>query len=336
MRASASVIHVSRRPPTPSPVYDTYWRFAAYRQEVYFRRLTGEKPPWTDDPVIRAHRFTNAYRASDRVSQHLIREVIQVPGMSVQDVVLRVLLFKVFNRIDTWRTIEAAVGTVSTTSFDTAVLDRALNLAMDSGGRVYSAAYIMPVAAAYAGGRKHSSHLRLLAAMLANDLPERIADAGRLSDVYKLLLGYSGIGPFLAFQYAIDLNYTDVVRFDEMDFVVPGPGCLSGLRKCFSDRGDYTDEELIRWVTDRQEAEFDARSITFRTLFGRRLHLIDCQNLFCEVDKYARVAHPEAGGLAGRTRIKQKYTPLGALPTPVFPAKWGINGQVDTVLGGRA
>ncbi|MEZ4239483.1 MAG: putative DNA base hypermodification protein [Myxococcota bacterium] len=332
--STSAILHIPRRLPTPSAVYDTYWRFAAYRQEVYFRRLTGEKPPWSEDPVIRAHRFTNAYRAADRVSQYLIREVLQVPGMSVQDVVLRVLLFKVFNRIDTWETIEAAVGTVTTSSFDAAVLDRALGLAMDAGQRIYSAAYIMPVAAAYAGGRKHSSHLRLLEAMLADDLPKRIADALRLSDVYELLLAYSGIGPFLAFQYTIDLNYTEVVAFDEMDFVVPGPGCLSGLRKCFDDPGDYTDQDLIRWVTDRQEAEFDARGITFRTLFGRRLHLIDCQNLFCEVDKYARVVHPEAGGL-GRTRIKQRYTPLGVLPIPVFPAKWGINGHVDAILRSR-
>ena len=30
--------------------------------------------------------------------------------------------------------------------------------------------------------------------------------------------------------------------------------------------------------------------VEFRDLWGRPLQLIGCQNLFCEVDKYARVA----------------------------------------------
>ena len=59
-----------------SPVYDTYWKFAAKRQEVFYNRLFGQKSPWTDDEIIYKYKFTNAYRASDRVSQYLIRNVI--------------------------------------------------------------------------------------------------------------------------------------------------------------------------------------------------------------------------------------------------------------------
>lgn len=155
-----------------------------------------------------------------------------------------------------------------------------------------------------------------------------------MADAYNLLLEYSGIGPFLAFQYVIDLNYAEAFDYDEMEFVMPGPGCRSGLRKCFSDPGDYSDEDLIRFVCDRQEMEFENRGLTFRNLFGRRLQLIDCQNLFCEVDKYSRVAHPDVGGLAGRTRIKQKYIPSGPIPRPWFPPKWNINDEVGRVLEG--
>ena len=63
-------------PAKVSEVYETYWRFAAERQAVFFRRVRGERPPWTDDRVLAIHKFTNAYRASDRVSQYLIRNVI--------------------------------------------------------------------------------------------------------------------------------------------------------------------------------------------------------------------------------------------------------------------
>src|SRR5262245_57315637 len=73
--------------PAPSPppriaplrrteVYDTYWRFAAERQQIFFKRLERHPPPWTEDEFLRTYKFTNAYRASDRVSQYLIRNVI--------------------------------------------------------------------------------------------------------------------------------------------------------------------------------------------------------------------------------------------------------------------
>src|SRR4051812_20144728 len=82
-------------------IHATLWRFAAERQAIYERRLAGAPAPWTDDPILRNYRFTNVYRASDRVSQYLIRHVVG-PAESVEDLVLRVLLFKFFNKIETW------------------------------------------------------------------------------------------------------------------------------------------------------------------------------------------------------------------------------------------
>ena len=109
---------------------------------------------------------------------------------------------------------------------------------------------------------------------------------------------------------------------------MPGPGAIDGIRKCFSDTGGMSDADVIRVMAERQEAEFERLGLDFRTLWGRRLQLIDCQNLFCEVDKYARVVHPEASGASGRTRIKQKFRPH---PDPIeywYPPKWGINDAV--------
>ena len=108
-----------------------------------------------------------------------------------------------------------------------------------------------------------------------------------------------------------------------MEFVVPGPGALDGIRKCF--RGSRRPErtETIRFMMDRQETEFERLGLAFRTLWGRRLQLIDCQNLFCEVDKYSRVAHPEVEGLSGRLRIKQRFTPQSSEHAALVPAEVG-------------
>jgi len=49
------------------------------------------------------------------------------------------------------------------------------------------------------------------------------------------------------------------------------------------------------------------KKIVYKIVFGRKLQMIDCQNLFCETDKYARIAHPDICGLNDRKRIKQQY-----------------------------
>lgn len=79
-------IFTSLSPAEPSEVFDTYWRFAVKRQEIFFQRLEGEAPPWTTDPVLTKYKFTNAYRASDRVSQYLIRYVIYQGDQSPEEV----------------------------------------------------------------------------------------------------------------------------------------------------------------------------------------------------------------------------------------------------------
>jgi hypothetical protein len=318
---------VKRRAPRATAVYDTYWRFAAERQRIFHRRVLGEPGPWTGDPILAAHRFTNAYRVADRVSQYLVREVAYKGDQSVDEVVFRVLLFKLFNKVSTWDMLSAEFGQPSARSFHVSRYDDIMTRAFEQGVRLYSAAYIMP-AAAPGVRRKHLTHLELLRTMLGDRLPQRLADCGSMQAGYELLLRYRGIGPFLAYQLITDLNYTQVLEFSEMEFVMPGPGALSGIRKCFSDYGGYGEADLIRLVADAQEEEFESRGIRFLDLWGRRLQLIDCQNLFCEVDKYARVAHPDILGLGGRSQIKQRFQPAGA-PLPLwFPPKWGLNDRL--------
>ena len=319
----------------PSAVFDTYWRFAAERQAVYLARLRRTPLPWTDDEVLRTHRFTNVFRAADRVSQYLIRVVQRSPGGSadISDVVFRTLLFKIFNRQDTWEYLESRVGTVAWRTFDHDRYRHALDEAAQRGP-IYSAAYVMPPPR-LGEDRKHANHLRLLAWMMRDGLAGRVQDAGSLSEVYEKLVSYPGVGPFLAFQYTIDLNYSDALGFDENDFVVAGPGAKDGIRKCFGKEATGIEEDVIRYMVDAQEEHFSRLGLSFPGLFGRALHLIDAQNLFCEVDKYARVRHPEIAGISGRSRIKQKYRPGTRLAAPVFPTRWDLAPDAWSLRGER-
>ena len=321
-------------PLRPTAAYDTYWRFAVERQRVFFRRLERCSPPWTEDPVLLANKFTNAYRASDRVSQYLIRRVIYRDDLPSDpaEVVFRTLIFKVFNKIETWELLEMHAGPVTHAGYSYKRYDHVLSKAMERGESIYSAAYIMPSGGSLGHQKKHQNHLVLIERMMAAELPARLAEAGSMQRAFDLILAYPSIGDFLAYQYVTDINYSTVTNFTEMEFVTPGPGAIDGIKKCFADTAGRSDADVIRFMADRQEIEFARLGLDFQTLWGRGLQLIDCQNLFCEVGKYARVRHPEIAGVSGRTQIKQKFRPH---PDPIkfwYPPKWGINDAVSCHL----
>ena len=304
-------------------MFDSYWRFAAERQAMLARRLAGAPAPWTADPILAAHRFTNCYRVADRVSQYLLREVQYRPDRprTPRELFFRTALFKLFNRVATWEALEGTLGPLTYAGTGPRRLLAALDRLRARGERLYSAAYVVPPVAI--APSKHEGHLALITGMIEDRVPERAAQLPTLADVYRLLRGYRGLGPFLAFQLAVDLNYSPLLGHDEGSFVVAGPGALDGLAKCFADWRDHPPEALIAWTAERQDREFAARGLAFPRLAGRPLQLVDCQNLFCEISKYARAAHPQVVGTAGRTRIKQRYA-AGAAPLPplVLPAKW--------------
>ena len=322
-------------PAEPTEVFDTYWRFAAERQRIFFRRARGELGPWTEDPILRSHKFTNTYRASDRVSQFLISEVIQRGDQSPAEVVFRTLLFKLFNKIETWETICAELGPPTLRDFSPDAYDRVLSASMDRKRPIYSAAYIMPSGGSSFGHRrKHRNHLALLAMMMEDDLPGSLARSRCMADAFDILKAYPTLGDFLAYQFVTDINYSDVTDFTEMEFVVPGPGARSGIRKCFASLGGLSEDEIILLMAQRQDEEFARLGLHFQRLGDRPLQLIDCQNLFCETDKYARIAHPCVQGIGSRTRIKQQFR---ANPQPIelaYPAKWNVGDRLRQQLRG--
>jgi hypothetical protein len=306
-----------------TPVFDTYWRFASERQEMFMRRVNGSSPPWTEDPILSIHRFTNAYRASDRVSQYLIRHVIYEGSQKPEEVFFRTILFKLFNKIETWESLHTKLGVLEWHEFSFDTYAKVLDELLDEGKRIYSAAYIIP-SPAFGSPRKHRNHLRLIEHMMATKAPKKLAMVSSLRGAFEMLRGYPSLGDFLAFQFAIDINYSELTDFSEMDFVVAGPGARDGISKCFKDKAGLSEAEIIRVMTEFADEEFERLGIKFQTLWGRRLQLIDCQNVFCEVSKYARIAHPDIAGESRRTRIKQKFTPCLAPIQQWYPPKWNI------------
>jgi hypothetical protein len=314
-----------------TPVFENYWRFAAERQRIFLKRLAGEPQPWTDDPILGAYKFTNVFRAADRVSQYCIKQVIYEGGSmdDSQEVVFRILLFKLFNSIGAWESLTKALGPLTWKSFNASTYGDILGKAKAQRVKIWNAAYMQKPQYREDLVGKHNRYLALLEHLMRSGVTQRLLTAKTYELAYKVLRAYPLYGDFTAMQHLTDLNYSPVINFDEDDFIVPGPGAFDGINKCFSLRlskdnpQDLKDAALIiEAMVSGQKGFLDFYGEKPVTLFGRKLHAIDCQNLFCETDKYARVAHPEFN--LDRSEIKQKLKPAGPLPAPFFPPKWRI------------
>lgn len=311
---------------TNDKVFCYFFYFMQERMKIFWRKYEG-KHQLTSDPILNKYKFTNVYRVLDRVSQYLIHNVIyrNIERYSPEDVLLRIIIFKIFNKIDTWRFLEAEYGDITLDNFD---VERICNLLTErqSNFPIFNNAYMMTGSCKRYNylKTKHEKWLTMVNdEFIGEGIVDKILKAKSLEDIYNLLLGCSFLGGFLAYQYAIDFNYSPYVNFNENDFVVAGIGAKRGIEKCFISYGNKYESAIRYTLQNLHELQNKYGYVDFKQLNGHAPTLLDIQNCFCETDKYLRAKIPQL--LVGNKRIKQKYYPSSEKIEYFFPPKWDVN-----------
>lgn len=309
-------------------VYDAYWKTAAERQEIFFKKFIGSPTPYTNDPIYQSYKFCNVYRASDRVSQFLIKEVIYKNHFSQRDTLFRIFLFRLLNKIETWIELEKLLGKVDLKNFDSENYSNALEKIKIASGTIYGNAFILCANKSFGFDKKHQNHLALLEHVFNySNFSTELLEAKTLKELFEKLRTLPLIGNFMAYQIAIDLNYSEVFDFDENDFTIAGPGAERGIKKCFLNTEEKSNAYIIQFMVENQEKEFKRLGLNFKSLWGRPMHAIDCQGWFCETDKYSRAKFPELK--SNRIRIKTRYKPVDSKIEFFYPPKWKINDKIS-------
>jgi hypothetical protein len=234
-----------------------------------------------------------------------------------------VLLFKRFNLISTWQWIEKHFFPVMLEGFELDRYVQVFDQLRQQERSIYNTAYNAGrVQGPYPD--KHGNHLLALKQAEQSGLFQRILEAQSLRRVANLIQDIPGVGSWLAYQYSVDLNYTPHINFSENDYVVCGPGAKSGITKCYGDIPSSGYEDAVRHMVDSQDWLPAQYGYDFKDLFGRPLHLIDCQNIFCELEKYSRVSHPHLSGKHKTVRFRFAYDPTKPNIRPFFPPKWNL------------
>lgn len=313
-------------------IFQYYFYFIQERMNIFWNKYNNTQPLTTDE-ILRVHKFTNVYRAMDRVSQYLIRNVIYKENSFLdEDILLRIIVFKIFNKPDTWEYLENKVGLITIKNFDLNRINQAL-FELKQVQPIFNNAYMMTGTHSLYNhlNYKHEKWLEMVKnELIGNSILKKIINSNLLSEVYELLRSCSFIGDFLAYQYAIDMNYSSVIDFSENSFVKAGIGAIRGIKKCYEPLSKkYSFEDAIKYTQNNFEYFQNKFGYTeFRPLFGRVPTLMDLQNCFCETDKYLRAKVPQLQ--VDNKRIKQKYKET---PRPLelfFPPKWNINSNILT------
>ncbi len=309
-------------------VFDLYWYFACERQNIFWKKINGDQAPWTHDKILQEYKFCNSYRVNDRVSQYLLKNVIyNGNNYNYEDMLFRIILFKLFNKESTWELLSKNFGDILLKNFNTKEYSIILENAISNGIKIYNDAYISCANKAFGYDRKHDNHLALLDKMFNIDkMQDKIITCNTMQDAFNIIKGYPLIGNFMAYQLVTDINYSAFVNWKENEFTVAGPGSLRGIKKCFIDKGTMTNEDIIKYMYMHQDEEFKRLNLNFKIIGNRPLQLIDCQNIFCELDKYCRQALPDLK--SNRTKIKKHYVPKKDKIEYIYPPKWEISRTI--------
>lgn len=311
--------------------------FIRERMDIFWARLAHTNPPFSDDPIFKQYKFTNVYRATDRVSQYLIRNIQYNHDWNEEDLIFRTLLFKLFNLSSTWDTLLEVLGyEPDYADFELDLYCKVFDIVQAKVPVLYNNAYMMNGKMKYGHKQKHHSHMALLKEILTADFIHQAVKCQSLTELHQLLLSQYNIGEFLAYQFAIDLNYTPIWQFDESSLYVATVGSKRGIDKLFNGnkpRSGYP--SIIRFYTEHQNKLLIAHDLDagWVNLFGRRLQAIDMQNCFCELDKYLRAFKPDikVSTAYQPIRIKTTYKRKTEPYTLFFPPWWGLPNNQYTV-----
>lgn len=325
----------------PNENFQYYLYWITERMNIFWKRKEGAEPPYTNDEVLANNKFTNVYRSLDRVSQYLIGNVIHKEGKrTLEDDFIRILLFKHFNKIETWEYLTAELGEIgSHTDFKDVKL--ALDDLKGAGESIYSSAFmltasfmrnekLMAVNDLKKGMPKHESYLKIFEKELfERGKMQKILNSHSLKNLYENINSILAMGPFLSMQYAIDFNYSRLFFFKENEFIIAGPGAINGIKRTFDFEGKPNYEEVIKWVADNFDSLCKEYGYKPKLLPNRNPTLIDYQNCFCETDKLLRVLGKSCSTEVEGKRMKSKFKAQESFAKPKInyklPTKWNVN-----------
>jgi hypothetical protein len=286
---------------------DLFWHMIYERQNVFnLKDIERRDPPWTEDEILKNFKFTNVFREQDRGTRFVTDYIFPRCGGNKRKLLFNIFAYRIFNKIETFLT-HGIIDPDNYVKEDLVEIlrERAKNIT------VFTNAFVVSGYPFIDGADKIErigemfviaigSHMQAESVVYDNVL-------NSMESAYRWFWGINGVGPFLAYQMAVDLSYSEFATFTEKEFVIDGPGAKRGLCRLFPDyeikRLGY--ENLNTWLALKWQV-FCEELLTKeenKSLFKYRpvadITVMDIENCLCEFSKYSKVLEQ-----SGRPRNK--------------------------------
>ncbi|KAF5337920.1 hypothetical protein D9758_013116 [Tetrapyrgos nigripes] len=295
-RPRPQYIKIHGRTFKPTAVFDTFWYWCSERHAIYERRRVGQPFPWTDDKYLQTSRFCNTFRVLDKVSQYLIREVIEKGSQDPTELVFRIVLFNIFTKPATWEVLVEELGPLEWSRYRRKDYIKVLT-ELNECQAIFTGSFLKN------GPRLgyedvFVNHLVLLEIMMDKDLAGIIQNAQYMAEIHSFFHSLPGMANFNAYQLLLNLSYSNIMQFSGMDFVVPCKGSIAGLVRIFGqemqklEKDPSLGEAIMRWFATHQTEQFRRLGLKPPKLGpkGQLMELADIEHALCEVDKYCRLS----------------------------------------------
>ncbi len=303
----------------PEGVRD-FFSYARERHRIYLKREREYPSPWTADPILRTYRFTNVFRELDRTTVWFARNIRD--GLRNRpECLLATVLFRWFNRIGTGEILfnQGLLGGGTPwerflETGDTSSAESALRSALPRGPWVTGSYMIRSPT----GVDKLSGMLQLCRrfyrdsewrTMARDMLSERLDNSLSMRSLTGWLQELPGMGPFLAYEVACDLQHTDLMNLapDVMTWANLGPGARRGINRVRDLRNPGVSERQRRpkhtwswpartdeeYLEDMQELLQESRDSANWPSDWQQWDMRTVEHTLCEFDKYSRVLRGE-------------------------------------------
>lgn len=269
------------------PLAEELVAFIKEREAIRTKKEMGCPRPWTSDPILDTYRFCNVHREDDRVTREL-RAIIHPTPL---DAWFAWVVARLFNKTSTLKQIRMYISPFSPEKMRRTLKQIRLE------DTIFNPAYIVSTNGVSMDKVDYLIE-RVLTPMWRDRRRLRPDWRDTLETYHLRLMGYDGMGSFLAAQVVADLKYIEPLKSaaDWQTFAASGPGSRRGLNRVMGAapeaawrRGAW--EDALIGLAECVKAPLAEAGIA--------LHNQDLQNCLCELDKYRRCVE---GG-----RAKQIY-----------------------------
>lgn len=285
---------------------DRFWQFIHERHSVWNKRfILGMKAPWTSDRILQEYKFTNVYRELDRGTLYLLDKICG--KKEPVDQVWNIIVYRMFNRIDTYEHLGFYRFRTWENQENFRKFFDHLRAYQESGKALYTDAHMVCAYEHFPGKDKLERFEYIFKGVIEGMevLMRIIQKAKSLETIHKALTKFPGIGPFLAYEMAVDISYCEWNNLGEDEWVNPGPGCQRGLKAIFPGIKPNDCAWMIKVLRQAQDKEFARLKLPFQAIAyqGKQLTLRNIEHCCCEYFKYHKA-------LTNAGRPRNKFNPV--------------------------